>query len=320
METMKLSPETAALLRCPRCSERLQRTSSSFTCTGAACGQVYPDAPGGVPILIDENESVFRIDQFLGNEATFFRRHGPLKAFLRKLVPDPGENRKAPVNYAKMRELLLQQSENPRVLILGGSILGAGMDQLLDPRIELVESDVSLGPRSRIICDAHQIPFEDASFDGVVSQAVLEHVADPIRCVSEIYRVLKPNGVLYAETPFMQQVHGGAYDFTRFSLLGHRRLFRRFSEVASGAVSGPATVLAWSWEYFLIALVPSRRLRGIMRAFARITSAIPLKMIDRVIVDREPALDGASGVYFLGRKSDAVVTDKELIGMYRGAI
>jgi SAM-dependent methyltransferase len=320
MAEPKLSAETASLLRCPACGSRLDRRELAFECASPPCGRSYPDAPGGIPILIDEEQSVFRHEQFLGNEATFFRRHAGIRRFLRSLVPDPGENRKAPANFARMRELLLDGREHARVLVLGGSVLGAGVEHLLDPRIELVESDVSIGPRSTIICDAHSIPFADASFDGVVSQAVLEHVADPIRCVAEITRVLRPDAVLYAETPFMQQVHGGAYDFTRFSLLGHRRLFRSFSEIASGAVSGPATAMAWSWEYLLVALVPWKGMRGVMRAFARLTSALPLRMLDRIIVDRDAALDGASGFYFLGRKSDRSITDRELIGLYRGAL
>ena len=52
--------------------------------------------------------------------------------------------------------------------------------------------------------------------------------------MKEIYRVLKSDGIVYIETPFMQQVHGGKYDFTRFTYLGHRRLFARFQEIESG--------------------------------------------------------------------------------------
>ena len=64
--------------------------------------------------------------------------------------------------------------------------------------------------------------------------------------------MLKGRGVVYAETPFMQQVHMGPYDFTRFTHSGHRRLFRRFEEVESGAVCGPGMALAWAYQYFLL--------------------------------------------------------------------
>jgi ubiquinone/menaquinone biosynthesis C-methylase UbiE len=49
-----------------------------------------------------------------------------------------------------------------------------------------------------MIFDAHDIPIEDGSFDGVIILAVLEHVADPYRYSEEIYRVLKDQGVVYA--------------------------------------------------------------------------------------------------------------------------
>ena len=38
------------------------------------------------------------------------------------------------------------------------------------------------------------------------------------------------SGIVYAETPFMQQVHEGAYDFTRYTVLGHRYLFKKFKQ------------------------------------------------------------------------------------------
>ena len=74
----------------------------------------------------------------------------------------------------------------------------------------------------------------DDSCDAVVVQAVLEHVLDPQVVVDEINRVLKPGGLVYAETPFMQQVHAGRYDFSRYSDAGHRWLFRQFEEVDRG--------------------------------------------------------------------------------------
>jgi len=47
-----------------------------------------------------------------------------------------------------------------------------------EPRIRLVETDVSFGPRTQLICDAHDLPFENNSFDGVIAQAVLQYVVE----------------------------------------------------------------------------------------------------------------------------------------------
>ena len=196
--------------------------------------------------------------------------------------------------------------------------MGQGMEPLVNnSKIELVESDVSFGTRTGIICDAHDIPFEDGSFDGVIVQAVLEHVVDPYRCCEEIHRVLNAQGLVYSETPFMQQVHGGRYDFTRFTYLGHRRLFRKFEEIDSGAICGPGSALAWSYMYFLLSFTTSKILRMIIKFFARLTSFY-LKYFDYYLINQPAALDAASGYYFMGRKAERVLSDSDLITLYRG--
>ena len=168
-----------------------------------------------------------------------------------------------------------------------------------------------------IICDAHDIPFEAELFDCVIVQAVLEHVLEPQRCVNEIYRVLKPSGTIYAETPFMQQVHMKQYDFTRFTHLGHRRLFRNFKEITSGPCCGPGMALAESYTYFLRSFATSWLISRLLTKFAHITSFF-LKYLDYYLIDKPGSYDAASGYFFLGKKNDTVLPDRELIRQFKG--
>jgi len=46
-----------------------------------------------------------------------------------------------------------------------------------------------------------KIPLPDSSFDLAYTQSVLEHVTDVPKVISEAYRVLRPGGVIYIETP-----------------------------------------------------------------------------------------------------------------------
>jgi SAM-dependent methyltransferase len=191
------------------------------------------------------------------------------------------------------------------------------MEALLSAPVQLVETDVTIGSRTMIVCDAQQLPFADGSLDAVVIQAVLSLVPDPARAVAEIHRVLTERGLVYAENSFMQQVWGGAYDFHRWTDRGHRQLFRDFDELAGGMLDGPATALAWSWEFFLLSFGRSARTRLLLRLVGRLT-AFWLKHLDTLLARRPASIDGASGVFFLGRSSAPPIPDKAIVGGYRG--
>ena len=45
------------------------------------------------------------------------------------------------------------------------------------------------------------LPFEDAAFDLLTVQEVIEHLEDPFKAVREFHRVLKPGGLLLLTTP-----------------------------------------------------------------------------------------------------------------------
>ena len=48
---------------------------------------------------------------------------------------------------------------------------------------------------------SHSLPFDGSHFDGVLSLEVIEHLVDQENYLSEIARVLKPNGIFVLSTP-----------------------------------------------------------------------------------------------------------------------
>ena len=68
-----------------------------------------------------------------------------------------------------------------------------------------------------IFYDGRTLPFEDNSFDGVLSNEVFEHVPDLDFCLAELHRVLKPQGQMLVTVPFVCFEHEMPFDFRRFT-------------------------------------------------------------------------------------------------------
>jgi ubiquinone/menaquinone biosynthesis C-methylase UbiE len=192
--------------------------------------------------------------------------------------------------------------------------VGNGVEALYaDPRARIVAFDIVPTALVQLVADAHRVPLADASVDAVVIQAVLEHCVDPESVVEEIHRVLRPGGLVYAETPFLQQVHAGPYDFSRYTSSGHRYLFRAFDEIAAGPVAGPGTQLLMSIDHLIRGLLRSELAGKLARAAFSF-----LRLLDR-LVPTAFAMDNASAYYFLGRRSDDELSPRDIVRYYRGA-
>jgi SAM-dependent methyltransferase len=304
--------ESVAILRCPVTREHL---------TFAPDGSLRADPSGrsyvsleGTPILIDFENSVIDRNGFItsnGASSVKRRRYVRLSGAVKKLLSPPKRATRLNVEWL-VKEL--EKKPGSRVLVIGGGTVGQGMEPLYDhPSIKVISFDIYRTERTQFIADAHAIPIADGCVDAVIVQAVLEHVLQPETVASEIWRVLKMGGLVYAETPFMQQVHEGAYDFTRFTESGHRFLFRRFDVIRSGTTAGPGTQLLWAIDYFTRSLFRSRIAGKVAKA-----GFFWLQWLDGAISE-DFSSDAASGVYFLGKKVDEEISPRQIIDFYRGA-
>ncbi len=112
--------------------------------------------------------------------------------------------------------------------------------------VEYIGCDVQAGPNVDRIEDVHHLSFDDASVGTVVSLDTLEHVADPIRALEEIHRVLRPGGVVLITSVMFFPVHAHPWDFWRFTPEGFARLLAPFEShlvMAQGWEHMPETVL-----------------------------------------------------------------------------
>lgn len=263
----------------------------------------------GVPVLLP-------MGSFVADEGDLDslvpRRHHPVLRAISRFIS--GSNQVAALNAKKFLELLRRKTERPRVLVVGAGLIGDGSESLYEATdVDVIAFDIYRTNNVQLVADAHSIPVADGSIDGVWVQAVLEHVVLPEKVACEMHRVLKNQGLIYAETPFMQQVHEGRFDFQRFSESGHRWLFRKFDLLDSGVVWGPGWTLQWSIRYFFWGLTRSR-----MLGLALSAPFMFVRWLDRWI-PRDFRSDGASNLFFMGRKCGHELSVNELTEFYKGA-
>lgn len=297
--------ELAESIRCPICFSSID-CSDIPICSNAGCeGSSGFMVSAGCPVLIDFSNSIFRPDDYRNASMVQPSEGSRLGRFLRRLTYS--DNSRTPRFYARFVDEL---GTGARVLVVGGGTQGAGSACLYKSELKLVSTDVYPSPEVNLICDGHSLPFADETFDGVVIQAVLEHVLDPQKVVAEIRRVLKPRGLVYACTPFMQQVHMAAYDFTRFTHSGHRWLFRDFEEIQSDFAGGPATVLLWSLSYYLRSFGLGKKV------VAAVTACFFwVRLLER-FMKTGASLDAASGNQIIARKALTSLRPADMVEYY----
>jgi len=267
-------------------------------------------------ILVDYDDSIIQRNAFINSSTNNLVertvKHSNIQTFIKIILNGSSDVSKINLEFCSE---LLKTTSNPKILIIGGGTIGAGCEEFVQLyQKEIIAFDVYDSENIDFIADAHSIPIKDESFDLIIIQAVLEHVLLPEKVVSECYRILRKGGIIYSETPFLQHVHEGAYDFTRFTLLGHRILFNQFEEIKSGIIGGLGQSLLWSIEYFARGLFRSKKIGKIVKLFF-----FWLRLIEKLI-PVEYNNDGACGCYFLGKKTKIrEIKLSSFIKEYKGA-
>lgn len=75
--------------------------------------------------------------------------------------------------------------------------------------------------------DGKHIPFADEQFDNIFSAEVFEHVDNLDEIMSELNRVLKPEGLFLVTAPFVWKEHEIPYDFRRYTHYGLTRVLKK---------------------------------------------------------------------------------------------
>ncbi len=128
------------------------------------------------------------------------------------------------------------------------------------------------------VANAEELPFGNVVFDIVVCLDVLEHILNDKKVVDEVFRVLKPGGLLVLTVPAFQFLWSGMDDF-----LGHKRRYNRI-QLGSLLNKFDCVKLAY-WNFFLfIPMVLWIGLQRITRAEKKENALINIPYITNKIL------------------------------------
>lgn len=100
----------------------------------------------------------------------------------------------------------------------------------------LISMDYLHHPDSSLQGDVLCLPFKDDGIDLILSQATLEHVTNPDLAMQEMFRVLKPGGILYVEIAFMQPVHLAPHHYFNVTPYGLTWMLRDWDVIDQGTL------------------------------------------------------------------------------------
>jgi len=203
----------------------------------------------------------------------------------------------SPVLQSKSLNLFIKNYVKNNNLVLN---IGSGNSRLSD---SIYNIDVFSYNNVDIVCDISDLPLIDNSVDVIINKAVLEHVPNPEQVVSEIYRILKPGGIIYTSVPFMQGFHASPFDFTRFSEEGIKVLHHKFEGIEVGIWGGPTSGMLWVFQEWIAILFSfgSKKLHMIIYLFVMLFT-FPIKFADYFLIKHPMAKNIASGFIFIGQK------------------
>ena len=153
----------------------------------------------------------------------------------------------------------LEQELRPVARYLSGHLLNAGCGNrnvspylLANATTKITDYDIASDDPEVVVGPLESMPFEDATFDSVLCNAVLEHVTNAEESIRELARVVRPNGHVVVAVPFLQPFHACPTDFRRYTSDGLVDLGRRagLDVVCVLPVHSIAQTLGWIlWEY-----------------------------------------------------------------------
>jgi len=191
-------------LICPDCKGELTNFSEGFVCR--RCGRRL-HVVDGILYALPSN-----LDEFARGEAKFHKSNIRLLRNPWRALFNIGYVNEA-LHHEK--DLIPRLRNSSKILEVGaGAGIAALITKLRVPEAIIYVTDVSESYMNvakqlfelfrlqsgsyLIMCDGQALPLAENLFDSAYSWAVIHHINSPVRCLKEIHRVLKQNGIFFA--------------------------------------------------------------------------------------------------------------------------
>lgn len=282
-------PIQSNILKCPECGNtELIKKDNVLTCS--SCKKSYVHNDGKFHFFHLDSEDV---EDSVDKIKYFIKKFKVLYDILKKVIGPV-----LPTDESRLNRIIKKfHDKNPDAVIIN---LGSGNTDL-SPHISNV--DIFSYDNVDLTCDISNLPLQENTVDLIVNIAVLEHVPNPEKVVSEIHRVLKKDGTIYCFFPFMQPFHASPYDFSRRSQEGLKYLFQDFSIETIKPSGGPTSGFLWIFQEWL-AITLSFGLPSVQKILAIVFMALtwPLKLLDYILIKHPMAKNISSGFLLIAKK------------------
>lgn len=153
-------------------------------------------------------------------------------------------------------KLCIDNFNTPEPIYEFGSLQVEGQEEFADLRPYFKEKkfigcDMRKGPGVDVILDLHNIDLPSNSVGTVLLLETLEHVEYPHKALNEIFRILKPEGLLIMSSCLNFPIHDHPYDYWRYTPEAFKSLLKKFKTQFVGFVGEddfPHTILGFGFK------------------------------------------------------------------------
>lgn len=238
--------------------------------------------------LIDENA-----EGKINKLKRIFKRNNLLYSFLIKVI--------SPIcPSSAQRKFIKNYVEQKNVVAIN---FGSGSS---DISTDISNVDFFNYEKVDLVCDITNIPIKNNSIDCILNVAVLEHVKYPEEVVAEFNRILKKDGRVFLNFPFIQGFHSSPHDYSRRTTEGLVTLFKDFKIEKIGIVGGPTSALLWVIQEWLAIVFSfgSKSLHDYLYILFMLLS-FPLKYLDLILRWHPSAKNISSNFYVVAIKKES---------------